>query len=306
MSEEEFDQLSVSGEGETCEPFERWHDRVREEIPHVPACVAEHWLYRHGSGTPYTWLPLSRLRFQLQTWDLAQVQQIGEGIEPRWCPGWSDALGTDRHRRESSLGQYMLEHGTWPVPIIVLDNAAGICAPDDEPMARWHLIESHMRSAYIDHLAKTQKAQSHHQVWVATMVDADESEEPNEEDNFSLASGQDYFRSAVRDMATGLGSLQTRIRQEYRSLMRLMLDEIPRQQGARSRFAELHRRMDRLHDLPAEAFTDQEASSIAVMIVEIHDAIEQLVREEESEALRTECDSLRAEVARLKRAKAKP
>lgn len=44
----------------------------------------------------------------------------------------------------------MLEHGTWPVPIIVLDNAAGICTPDDEPMARWHLFEGHMRSAYLD------------------------------------------------------------------------------------------------------------------------------------------------------------
>lgn len=297
MSEEEFGQLSVSGDGEIREPFDRWHARVREEIPHVPDCVAEHWLYRHESHTPYTWLPLSRLRFDLQTWDLARVRKIGEGIEPRWCPDWSDALGTDPIHRETWLGQYMLEHGTWPVPIIVLDNAPGICSPDDDPLARWHLIEGHMRSAYLDHLAKTQKAQSHHQVWVTTIVDGPD-EAPDNKSCFSPTGGRTYFRSAVRDMATGLDSLQDRIRREYRSLMKLRPAEIPRQQGARSRFIEICRRMGQLSDLSAEAFTGQEARSIAVMIVEIHDVIEQMDREQEAEKLRTTIEHGRAQKRR--------
>lgn len=101
---EEFDRLSVSGEGEVREPFDRWFARVREDIPHVPACVAQHWLYEHESNTPYTWLPLSRLRFDRQTWALAQILKIGEGIEPQWCAGWSDALEADPiHRMARSI-----------------------------------------------------------------------------------------------------------------------------------------------------------------------------------------------------------
>lgn len=167
---EEFDQLSVSGQGEDREPFDRWYERVREEIPHVPPCVAEHWLYRHESRTPYTWLPLGRLRFEQQTWDLARVLKIGEGVEPNWSPSWSEELGHVSWRRETELGEYMLAHGTWPFPIIVLDNDGAVQPPQGCELARWHLIEGHMRSAYMDHLAKTQQAKPQHQVWVATIA----------------------------------------------------------------------------------------------------------------------------------------
>jgi hypothetical protein len=105
----------------------------------------------------------------LQDWDLARVLTIGEGVEPVWSPSWSDGLGTERFRRESWLGRYMLTHGTWPAPIIVLDNQGTLSPPERVSLARWHLIEGHMRSAYIDYLAKTGQALARHQVWVTTV-----------------------------------------------------------------------------------------------------------------------------------------
>lgn len=272
---EEFDQLAVSGEGEDQEEFEQWHQRVREQIPHVPACVAEHWLCRHGIHTPYDWLPLSRMRFERETWGLARVLSIGEGVEPLWSPNWSEDLDTDPNHYESELGQYMLANGTWPVPIIVLDNEAGLQSPDGEPLARWHLIEGHMRSAYMDHLAKTGQAKETHQVWVTTIVD-DEGPVTIDEDMGSFARGHQYFRAAIRGMATGCGTLQERIQQACRRFASLIPRDIPQLHGARSRFAEILRRMER-HRLGNE-LSDQEARYIAIMIIEIHDTIAEFHR----------------------------
>lgn len=277
---EEFDRLSVSGEGEDQEAFEQWHQRVREQIPHVPACVAEHWLYRHGIHTPYCWLPLGRMRFKQETWDLARVLKIGEGVEPLWSPGWGEELEKDRHHYESDLGQYMLTNGTWPVPIIVLDNEVGLRNPDDQALARWHLIEGHMRSAYLDHLAKTGQAQGTHQVWVATVIDR-EGLAAIGEDKSSFTRGNQHFRDAVRSMATGFGTLPGRIQRAYRCFSSLLPRDVPQLHGARSRFIEIGRRMERLRDRPENEFTDQEARYIAIMIIEIQDTILELDRDAE-------------------------
>ncbi len=277
---EEFDRLSVSGEGEDQEEFEQWHQRVREQIPHVPACVAEHWLYRHGIHTPYDWLPLSRMRFKQETWELARILSIGEGVEPQWSPNWAEELETDPNHYESELGQYMLDSGTWPVPIIVLDNETGLQSSDDEPLARWHLIEGHMRSAYMDHLAKTGRAKETHQVWVTTIIDQ-EGPATIDEDKSSFTRGHQYFREAVRSMATGFGTLQDRTHRSYRCFMSLLPSDIPQLHGARSRFIEIIRRMERLRDRLGNEFTDQEARYIAIMMIEIHDTIAERHRDAE-------------------------
>lgn len=298
---EEFDQLSVSGEGEDREPFDRWHVRVREEIPHVPPCVAEHWLYRHGNCTPYTWLPLGRLRFEQQTWDLATVLKIGEGVEPNWSPSWSEELGHSPLRRESWLGEYMLTHGTWPVPIIVFDNDGSVQPPHGLELARWHLIEGHMRSAYMDHLAQTQQAKPHHRIWVVTIA----PEEPAEPEGWSTKRGQQYFREAVRDLATGQGLLQERLSETCRNFRTVLPQEIPRQHGARLRFVEVLRRMSRFRDLPPGTFNDKEARAIAIMIFEVREILEGLDRDLEVNGLRAEREKLRAEVATLRAKRSK-
>ena len=295
--QDEFARLSVSGESSDRESFDRWLTRVRGDIPHVPACVAENWLYQHGVHTPYAWLPLSRLRFDLQTWDLARVLKIDEGVDPLWCLSWSEGLGTESLRRESRLGQYMLSHGTWPVPIIVLDNAGGIQSPHGAPIARWHLVEGHMRSAYMDHLAKSGQAQAQHQVWVATVVDG-----PDDGDgDYSEGRDRQHIREAVRSLATGQSDLRARLLHVCRyNLRNLQEGDIPRHRGARSRFAEIRRRLYKLRDQPSNDFDLDEAESTALMLVEVLDIIEELSHDSEINRLRKERDSLRAEVAQLK------
>ncbi len=163
--------LRPTGDGFRREPFERWFARVQSNIQHVPKCVAEQWLHRHWGYSPYHWLPIADLRFQRQAWGHDAILRIGEGEEPRWSPCWPEQLGVVGSTwAEMWLGKHMVAHGTWPVPIIVLDNVDGLKCPFGEPLARIHLIEGHMRSAFIHHLIKTGKAKVDHDVWVATLT----------------------------------------------------------------------------------------------------------------------------------------
>ena len=170
-----FESISPSGGGifdVNGEPFDVWHPRVMHRIPHVPPCVAENWLHRHWGLSPYYWLPLARLRFEKQRWANAKVLGIGEGLEPRWSPGWGEELGRQGSvHNQMWLGRYMLEHRTWPAPIIVLDNSAGLVDPFGERLARFHLIEGHMRSAFHHHLATHGLARDEHEVWLTAIAE---------------------------------------------------------------------------------------------------------------------------------------
>lgn len=166
-----FEHLAPEGRGVEQEPFARWWSRVARELPHVPACVAEHWLHRNWGCSAYWWLPLDRLRFERQEWSNAEVLRIGEGEEPTWPRLWSDELGReDSVHRRSWLGWYMWKHRTWPAPILVLDNPDGLVAPDGRRLARRHLLEGRMRSAFHHHLATHGLALPRHEVWWATLA----------------------------------------------------------------------------------------------------------------------------------------
>ncbi len=283
MSLTEFDQISVSGEGQTREPFNRWHERVREDIPHVPACVAEQWLYRHERYTPYTWLPVSRLRFELQTWELARILKLGINLTDSTPAILSDKEVVGCADNGTWVSQYMLAHGTWPVPIIVLDNAQGIKPPNDELIARWHLIEGHRRTDCLVDLAKKGLAKDSHQVWVLTVADSGAEEVPDH-DSISLPNILECFRRA-RDTELWPGSLLDRVRQAHCLLVHLKPSELPRRNGARSRFVEICRRMEHLSALPSDDFTEAEARQIAGMISEICETLENIRSERFMEEL---------------------
>jgi hypothetical protein len=164
--------LAPQGEEALPEGFERWHQRVRAEIPDVPECVARNWLHRHWDQTPYDWLPLLRMRFEKQRWNNATILDLSEGTKRRrTLEYWSQELGREGSPHQRCwLGRYMLEHKTWPAPIIVLDNARGLADPGGVPLGLYHLIEGHMRSAFHHYLATRGLALDAHEVWVAGIV----------------------------------------------------------------------------------------------------------------------------------------
>jgi len=152
------------------EPFETWFQRIRDVIPHVPASVARDWLYLNWGGSPYDWLPLAQMRFEAMRCKNAEILSVGvgRGVGREAFLNWSRELGREgSHHRKIPLGQYMLEHRTWPVPILVLDSSTGLTPPPGETLARFHLVEGHMRLAFHHHLATSGQALDDHEVWLA-------------------------------------------------------------------------------------------------------------------------------------------
>lgn len=66
-----------------------------------------------------------------------------------------------------------LNEGTWPVPIIVLENYGGIVGINGDVYGRpFHLLEGHLRLGYFRNLYrnKLQNLKKDHPVWVVSLT----------------------------------------------------------------------------------------------------------------------------------------
>jgi hypothetical protein len=151
------------------ESFVDWYRRIKPLIPHVPENVAEHWLHRHWGYSPYESLPLARLRFSLQTWPLERFHRVEYGSTWKISPNNCNRL-YEPEIRSTRLAQLMLATGTWPAPVIILDNHDGSLKHRGRRMAPWQLIEGHLRLWYLRCLESRNEATAFHQVWEMTVA----------------------------------------------------------------------------------------------------------------------------------------
>lgn len=148
--------------------------RVSPLLPGVPPNLLAQWIYRHWRGFESNWsfLDLSRMQVHPQ-W--LSTSQLCEQVDTRHrdvVERWSDMLRSNRYVRRSWLAEYMMTHGTWPEPIIVLAPQEGETYPDGTLMPRpWALLEGHHRLAYLKCLAEdNHPLQNRHPVWVLQHV----------------------------------------------------------------------------------------------------------------------------------------
>ncbi|WP_231602662.1 hypothetical protein, partial [Herbaspirillum chlorophenolicum] len=93
---------------------------------------------------------------------LTWIQELdAEGVE----------FVTDKPRAQTRLGRFMLGHGTFPVPIIVAQDASHVIAPrsgGEHMKAPLHLIEGHSRLACIRGMINSSypTLKMLHSVWV--------------------------------------------------------------------------------------------------------------------------------------------
>ncbi|WP_146142915.1 hypothetical protein [Halomonas sp. ND22Bw] len=159
----------------TSEAPEDYVKRMQPLLPHWPEEVLVEWLYRHAGGCLADYAPLrfERFHFSLEEWPVEDIPGPEAFANPRMCENFSDI-----ERRAAGphdwLAKYMLEHGTWNTPIVLLDNHDGGACEQTWGIIRtpWHLMEGHRRLSFLNGLRERGKAIDGHAVYVVTLQDA--------------------------------------------------------------------------------------------------------------------------------------
>lgn len=148
--------------------------RVRPLVPNMPECVLEQWLHRHWScvsGT-WSWVGLPALRFVRDLWSTDEIRNQVKSSNEEAVEGWSQQFRSNELFRRSHVGKFMLQHGTWEVPIIVVRNDRGLKMPNGLPLGEpYSLLEGHHRLAYFRAMYEDRypTLKHEHAVWVATV-----------------------------------------------------------------------------------------------------------------------------------------
>jgi hypothetical protein len=163
------------------EEFEDYIKRWSTELNNFPQCLVEHWVYRNWPDFK-DWLPMNVLSWKYEKRTFSN-EEIIERIRPftktiENLDAWGQQLFTNPVRRKLWLGEYMLEHGTTPAPILVLENNGTIIHPEstleDQMLLSsdsLQLIEGHMRTSYLRCMIfeNYEKIKPEHELWVASI-----------------------------------------------------------------------------------------------------------------------------------------
>ena len=175
-----MDAPEVIGYGDySVEPFSEYLARWPAELNSFPPCLIENWVHRHWPQFRDEWMPQDALNWKYMSFSLSnsEIMQIAHFVSDlRIMDHWGDQLFKDKIRKETWLAKFMLEHGTTPAPILVLEANARVRHPKalegESILKPFQIIEGHMRLSYIRgmirHHHPTLKAQ--HEVWYATVT----------------------------------------------------------------------------------------------------------------------------------------
>lgn len=170
---EEFKKMEPKSIQETLElePFSEVMPRLKLALPNFPLCVLEQWTYRHFIDFcyKYWWLNYDELYFEKVMFDTNKIMEIKTdflGTQDYWG---DDFINNPGFRAEKTwLGAYMNKEKTWPKPIIVFDTQANKYPLEEELFMPYHLLEGHMRLAYMRALIrhKIEGVSEFHEVWL--------------------------------------------------------------------------------------------------------------------------------------------
>lgn len=145
--------------------------RVGPLLPFWPEEVLLEWLHHHPGTSTYVHLDYTKFRFEALRLPLREVPGVEASDDP---DGWSDfATNLDERANDGDwLAIYMLRHGTWPSPIILLDTSAGVkhAARRGPLQAPRHLLEGHRRLAMLEELRRRGAAAPNHDVWLVRLA----------------------------------------------------------------------------------------------------------------------------------------
>lgn len=171
-------ELSSVGEGINKEDFLAYLQRISSygEYMHMPKAVLEQWHFLHHDNEwmikNYGWIDYTQITFELQGWPLKKLKEV------RVIKDFENTLTDVRSEfnRISALDEDYLhwqEHGTWRVPLIIIDSALALkIAPSwAEIHLPYQLVEGHTRMSnlLIADFQKLYLAESH-QIYLMSLV----------------------------------------------------------------------------------------------------------------------------------------
>jgi hypothetical protein len=156
---------------ETAEEYAR---RMQSTVlPHWPEEPLREWLHRHFNNLEtYAFLGYESLRFERQEWDLDAIPGRESFRDPRFCDDFSRTFEARAQKGNDWLATYMSEHGTWPTPVLLLENLDGsLTYPHGGKMNQpYHLLEGHRRLSFLNALRQSGRALPQHDVWLVRKV----------------------------------------------------------------------------------------------------------------------------------------
>lgn len=158
------------------ESFEAYYSHWPSALSSIPKEVVEDWIYRHWMDFENHWVALKPHQWLYQKTELSNdeilsIDHFGTWIKELDCEGVEYVSGAPRSN--TRLARFMLEHGTFPVPILVAKDSGHVIHPrsNSEAMREpLQLIEGHSRLACLRGMIQVQHPAlaSKHEVWLAT------------------------------------------------------------------------------------------------------------------------------------------
>ncbi|PNH95720.1 hypothetical protein [Vibrio diazotrophicus] len=162
------------------EPFPDYYARWPEELIHIPENVVKTWMWYHNEQV----VEFSEENYDFTKWNfrlekftngqILSIQHFSDELEKLDNIG-KRFLGNELEGYDTA--DYMQEHGTFPCPIIVAENAGQHehhrSFPDEKMLEPYHLIEGSRRLAFIRALIGSQSPvlKDEHDVWIVSIAD---------------------------------------------------------------------------------------------------------------------------------------
>lgn len=168
-----LNSIAPQRHGSTLEPFATYNERVGPLLPNWPADALEQWPHRHWRdfrGT-WAWLGVDGLSFTAETWSTERIVSDIRFVDHEYFTEYARSFASNESARGSPLGEFLIAHGTWPVPILTLRYDGEYRPPDHcRVHSPFTLLEGHRRLSFLRGIldAKLVSVRPAHDVWVVT------------------------------------------------------------------------------------------------------------------------------------------
>jgi hypothetical protein len=134
------------------ETFDSWWKRASRLIGHLSPLIAEQWIYKHWTRSPYCYLPIEHLKWRQEAWNTEDIFR-SIFVRPSFGPNNPDCDVTffrDKNLEGVEPYKSLRSLGTWNYPIVIFDTPDGIRCDGEVRPVRYCLIEGHQRQRFLE------------------------------------------------------------------------------------------------------------------------------------------------------------